>query len=135
MGDSLITPAVDGTLLPHFVTRTGSSTVIKPSLASVATCLTLFAIANVSHAATSIGFVNMLEVWPSGNIAFTISGAGPCNGQFILNASSPGTKNIYAALLAAKHAKTSVRVEHTSCGTAEGYGGNYAYVDYLYVLD
>jgi hypothetical protein len=79
------------------------------------------------------GNVLWLEVWSSGNVAFTLTGVtAPCNGQFLINASSPGIKNIYAALLAAKHAGTAVGVHQSICGPAEGYGGSYALVDYLY---
>lgn len=84
-------------------------------------------------AAQYTGSVNMLEAWPSGNIAFTLDVAGPCNGQFIINASAPGAKNLYAALLSAKISGKTVRVAQSACGPADGYGGNYAFVDYLYV--
>jgi len=81
------------------------------------------------------GAVTMLEVWPSGNVAFTLAVPGPCNGQFIVNASSAGAKNMYAALLAAKEAGRTIRVSQTVCGPADGYGGSYAVVDYLYPED
>jgi len=81
------------------------------------------------------GAVTMLEVWPSGNVAFTLAVPGPCNGQFIVNVSSMGAKNMYAALLASKEAGRTIRVSQTVCGPADGYGGNYAVVDYLYPED
>ena len=81
------------------------------------------------------GTVDMLETWPSGNVAFTLNGAtGPCNGQFILNHSSAGTKNLYALLLAAKSTGKQVMVVQSTCGAADGYGGSYGLVDYLYLL-
>jgi hypothetical protein len=89
----------------------------------------------VASAATYTGLVTMLEIWQSGNVAFILAGAAPCNGQFIINVSSPGTKNMYAALLAAKQAGKPIRVSQTICGAAEGYGGSYALVDYLYPED
>lgn len=93
------------------------------------------AVASLAFAASHTGQVTTLEVWTSGNVAFTLAGATPCNGQFILNVSSAGTKNQYAALLAAKQSGKPVRIYSGSCGPAEGYGGNYALVDYLYVED
>jgi hypothetical protein len=45
----------------------------------------------------------MVEVWNSGNVAFTpLPVAIACNGKFTLNAPSPGFENQYAALMAAK---------------------------------
>ena len=79
------------------------------------------------------GNLVMLEVWSSGNIAFTLSVANvPCNGQFIINASTAGAKNLYAALLLARAAGTTITVSNSVCGPADSYGGNYAIVDYLY---
>jgi exo-beta-1,3-glucanase (GH17 family) len=89
--------------------------------------------APVALAATYIGTIVSIEVWSLANVAFTLSVAGPCNGQYILNASSPGTKNMYAALLAAKHAGKAVRVYQSTCGPADNFGSSYAVVDYLYV--
>jgi hypothetical protein len=75
----------------------------------------------------------MVEVWTSGNVAFTLSpAASGCNGQFVLNASSPGFKNQYAALLAAKSQGSAIKVITSGCGTADGYGGNYNLPTYLY---
>jgi hypothetical protein len=102
---------------------------------AVAWTLLLLALAAPAKAVEFTGVISMLEVWPSGNVAFTLAGAAPCNGQFILNASAPGTKNMYAALLAAKHAVKPVRIYHSSCGVAEGGAPNYALVGYLYVED
>jgi hypothetical protein len=82
-----------------------------------------------------IGYVEMLEAWRAGNVAFTLSVTGvPCNGQFILNKSDDGTKNLYAMLVAAKAADRTVKVYFTSCGPAEGVAGsNYAQLNYLYL--
>jgi hypothetical protein len=61
-----------------------------------------------SHSALATdytGTVETLEVWVTGNIAFTLSApiSSSCQqAQFILNKSQDGTKNMYAALLAAK---------------------------------
>jgi hypothetical protein len=91
------------------------------------------------HAATVdvSGNVAMLETWSNGNIAFTLSTTvSSCNGQFILNVSSAGAKNQYATLLAAKAKGGRVRVYGTdACITAEGGGGNYIPVSYVYLLD
>jgi hypothetical protein len=93
---------------------------------------------NVSpvYAADITGTVAMLEVWRNGNVAFTLSAPiSECNQQFILNVSSPGTKNMYAALLAAKKTGAPVRVYTGGCGLAEQYGGSYNIVEYLYVVE
>jgi hypothetical protein len=77
----------------------------------------------------------MVEAWPSGNVAFRITTAGvPCNGQFILNRTAAGTRNLYALLLTAKATGRQVRVAQSTCGPADDYGGNYAIVNYLYLL-
>lgn len=86
-------------------------------------------------AAAVVGTVDQLELWRGGNVGFTLStSVSACNGQFILNASTPGTRNLYTALLSAKLTGTRVDVRYTGCGAAEGYGGSYNLVDYLYVL-
>lgn len=86
-----------------------------------------------AHAASYIGAIDWIEVWPSGNVAFKLKNVtAPCNGQFLINASMPGAKNLYAYLLTIKATKDSATVAHTTCGPADGYGGNYAVVDYLY---
>ncbi len=81
------------------------------------------------------GEVLMLEAWRTGNVAFTLDAPGvPCNGQFILNKSDPGSKGLYAMLLAAKAAGRTVRAYVDGCGAAEGHSGtNYAQVAYLYL--
>jgi hypothetical protein len=81
------------------------------------------------------GEVSMLEGWQTGNVAFTLFASGvPCNGQFILNKSDPGAKNLYAMLLTAKASGKTVTVYFTTCGVAEGYGStSYAQVGYLYL--
>jgi hypothetical protein len=80
------------------------------------------------------GKVDMLEVWQSGNVAFTLSTAvSACNAQFILNYSSNGSKNMYSALLAAKISGNTVNVTYSdACGNAENYGGQYNVPTYLY---
>jgi hypothetical protein len=78
------------------------------------------------------GEITWLELWRSGNVSFTLSATGvPCNGQFILNRSEAGTKNQYAALIAAKLAGRTVSVYFDACGPAEGYGADFAQVAYL----
>jgi hypothetical protein len=81
------------------------------------------------------GEVIWLEVWRNGNVAFRMptNVAVPCNGQFVLNKSDPGTKNQYATLVAAKLAGRTVTVYFDVCGPAEGYGASYAQVAYLYL--
>lgn len=89
--------------------------------------------AATAHAASYIGEILWIEVWPSGNVAFKLKNVtAPCNGQFLINASMPGAKNLYAYLLTIKASKDSATVAHTTCGPADGYGGSYAIVDYLY---
>ncbi len=79
------------------------------------------------------GSVTWLEVWKSGNVAFRLDAANPpCNGQFVINKSDPGFKNLYAALIAARLAERPITVYAAACVAAEGYGGNYASVEYLY---
>jgi hypothetical protein len=83
------------------------------------------------------GTVSLLEVWKNGNVAFSlIPAAAGCNTQFILNFSANGTKNQYAALLAAKTKGAPVSV-HTSgtCIVAENYGGSYHEPLYIYAMD
>jgi hypothetical protein len=89
----------------------------------------------LAHAADVTGKVDMIEIWSNGNVAITLAAAIPgCNGQLILNASSPSTKNIYAAVLAAKHADRSIRIVTNGCGAAEGYGGSYHLPLYVHPL-
>ena len=82
-----------------------------------------------------VGQVTMLEAWRTGNVAFTLSAAGvPCNGQFIVNKSDPGAKNLYALLVTAKSTGQNIRAYFDGCGQAEGYGStNYAQVAYMYL--
>lgn len=89
-------------------------------------------------ATTYTGTVSMLEVWESGNIAFTLATSTPtCNGQFILNASAPGAKNQYAAVLAAKTKGSQITVYVSgNCIAADGYSGSsYNEPLYIYSLD
>jgi hypothetical protein len=85
------------------------------------------------------GTVDSLELWVNGNIAFTLSqpvAPGCTLNQFILNKSADGTRNMYAALLAAKKSGSSVRVTTNGCGVAEGYtASTYNLVTYLNVID
>ena len=80
-----------------------------------------------------VGNVTWIEVWKAGNVAFKLDVANPpCNGQYGLNKSDPGFKNLYAALIAARFADRPITVYAPSCVPAEGYGGSYASVEYLY---
>ena len=91
--------------------------------------------AGIANSADVTGKIEMIEVWANGNIAFSFyPPMGVCNNQVILNASIGSTKNIYAAILAAKHADRSVRVVTNGCGPAEGYGGSYNLPLYVYPL-
>ena len=92
-----------------------------------------FAIGMQAQAASYTGTIGWIEVWPNGNVAFVVTGAAPpcAPQQFILNASNPGTKNQYALLLTLKSQGKPVRVSSSVCGPAEGYGANYALVEYL----
>jgi hypothetical protein len=82
------------------------------------------------------GTVAMLEVWKSGNVAFTLSpSVSTCNGQFILNRSDPGTRNQLATLLTAKATGRTVRVHSSGCIAADDYGHSYNSVAYLYLQE
>lgn len=97
----------------------------------------LLSLSATAYAIDITGTVAMLEVWRNGNVAFTLSTpTTSCNGQFVLNTSEPGTKNRYAALLAAKKTGSQVRVYSSGCVEAENYGAaQYNPVDYLYVIE
>jgi hypothetical protein len=101
----------------------------------VALCLVLAT--QGARSADYTGTVAMLEVWDNGNVALTLNSSVPtCNQQFVLNASSPGFKNLYAAVLAAKKSGAPIRVYTNGCGPADGAGGSsYNIPAYLYVLD
>jgi hypothetical protein len=100
-------------------------------LAAIALLSTLSAAP--AQAASFIGPIDWIEVWPSGNVVFKLKGVtAPCNGQFLINNSMPGAKNLYAYLLTIKATGNTATVAHTTCGPADGYGGNYAVVDYVY---
>ena len=103
-----------------------------------AALLGLVAATSANAAVGFSGTVTWMEVWRNGNVAFRLSDSastGTCNGQFILNASDPGTRNQYAALLAAKKTGSAVSVySYLPCGPAENYGSSYIIVDYLYVV-
>lgn len=86
-----------------------------------------------AQAASYIGEIDWIEVWPSGNIAFKLKNVStPCNGQFLINNSMAGAKNMYAYLLTIKTTGNTATVAHSTCGPADGYGGNYAVVEYLF---
>ena len=89
--------------------------------------------ATPAQAANYIGAIDWIEIWPSGNVAFKLKNVtAPCNGQFLINNSMPGAKNLYAYLLTIKSTGNTATVAHTTCGPADGYGGSYAVVEYLY---
>jgi hypothetical protein len=107
---------------------------VRPGVLALA-FLTLSAAAT---AASYSGTVAMLEIWPSGNVVFSLNGVAlPCNGQTVINKSMPAVKNLYAALLAAKISGRQVMLSSSVCGPAEDYSPSVQYnqVDYLYVLD
>lgn len=105
----------------------------RASVASIGLALAASLISGTASAASYIGEIDWIEVWPSGNIAFKLKNVNaPCNGQFLINASMPGAKNLYAYLLTIRATRDSATVAHTTCGPADGYGGSYAIVDYLY---
>jgi len=102
--------------------------------------LALFGIASAfpAVASTHTGTVSMLELWPNGNVVFTFNGTTlPCLSQAVVNQSSGGAKNIYAALLSAKLSSRTVQLSTSGCVPADGYNPSvlYAKVDYLYVND
>jgi hypothetical protein len=112
----------------------------RRKVSGVGSCALALAVAWGSAHADTVdvtGNVAMLETWFNGNVAFTLTTAvSACNGQFILNASSAGTKNQYATLLAAKSKGVQVRVYGAgTCGAADGGLGNYNLVSYVYLLD
>src|SRR5687767_7408293 len=48
--------------------------------------MAVLAISRLAAASTHTGTVAMLELWPNGNVAFTLNGVTlPCNGQVIVN--------------------------------------------------
>jgi hypothetical protein len=105
----------------------------RARLASMTLAWVASLVSGMASAASYIGEIDWIEVWPSGNVAFKLKNVtAPCNGQFLINASMPGAKNLYAYLLTIKATKGSATVAHTTCGPADGYGASYAVVDYLY---
>jgi hypothetical protein len=110
---------------------------MKKSAMTVLSVMVLLNLTSIRSALAGdfTGKVEMLEVWENGNIAVSLTPAiVGCNAQVILNQSRPGTKNLYAALLAAKHADRAVRIYTNGCGIADGYGGSYNLPLYIYVL-
>jgi hypothetical protein len=74
--------------------------------------------AAISPAMASVNFtgkIDWVEVWATGNIAFTMIPAisGTCNGQFIVNASMPGAKALIATVLSSKAQGKQIRVAST----------------------
>lgn len=89
-----------------------------------------------AYAYTSFnGKVDMLEIWATGNAAFTLTppATGLCNNQFIVNFSYPGARNLIATIITAKALNRPVTVSTYGCIAADGYGGSYIRVDYLYL--
>lgn len=98
--------------------------------------LCLLSTTTLVHAADFVGKISMVEVWRSGNVAFSLLPAiSSCNGQVILNASDPGFKNQFAAVLAAREAGRQVLIRTYSCGPADNYGGSYNIPEYIYPLE
>ena len=93
------------------------------------------ALAGQAQSASSIGNVGWVEVWPSGNLAFRIAGTtAPCTTQtFIINKTNEGAKNLIATVLMARASGIPLTVTNSVCGPADGYGGSYAIIDYLYI--
>jgi hypothetical protein len=91
--------------------------------------------ADVSYSGT----IEIIEVWKLGNVAFRLNGvSGTCanNNWMVINKSSPGAKNLYAALIASKLAGKAIRVSAYGCGPADEYGPTpYLQIDYLYMID
>lgn len=105
---------------------------MKASMVRWVFCVLTFLSCTVA-AGDFTGTIGWMEVWRSGNVAFTLSPAIPsCNGQVILNLSDPGLKSMFATILAAKEAGHAVRIYTTDCGPAEGYGGSYNIPLYIY---
>jgi hypothetical protein len=110
----------------------------KIGMSKVALLIVAVASPLLASASTHSGTVAMLETWPNGNIVFTLNGVTlPCNGQAVLNVSSVGVRNMYAAVLSAKLSGRPIQVNTSACVAAEGYNPSVMYVkvDYLYVLD
>ena len=90
-----------------------------------------------AHAGDYTGAITTIEIWAEGNVAFRLAGVGgtcATNEWFVINKSTEGGKNLYAALLAAKLADKPIRINSSGCGPAEGYGSTpYLQVSYLYI--
>lgn len=95
-----------------------------------------FASATSVAAATEVA-IEWIEVWANGNVAFkTTPTASTCNGQYIINQSSAGAKNMYATILSAKIAGKKVAISSASaCGAADNYGGSYNIPRYIYLIE
>ena len=64
--------------------------------------LLLATVVQPAHAYVSFtGTINVLEIWKTGSGAFTLSPtvASFCGGQFVVNASAPGSRNLVATLI------------------------------------
>ena len=91
-----------------------------------------------AFAADYTGNVNMLEIWRTGEVAFTLATTvGTCNGQFIINPSwNDAAKSLYAAVLSAKTKGAPIRVITSACAPADAMpSSSYNVPVYLYVLD
>jgi len=108
------------------------------ALLGSAIALTIGSVAQAQSASYN-ATIEIIEVWRNGNVAFRLNGvSGTCgsNNWMVLNKSWDGTKNMYAALIAAKLADRPVRVYSSGCAPAENYTPTpYVLVDYLYIAD
>jgi hypothetical protein len=92
-------------------------------------------VASSVRAETFVSTVAWIETWRNGNVAFGLTTTvGTCNSQFIVNASAPGAKNQYAALLAAKARGVAVHVVTSGCGAADNYNPAISYNIPEYIL-
>src|SRR5690349_17192056 len=89
-----------------------------------------------AQAASYTSTIEVIEVWANGNVAFRLDGvSSTCatGNWFVINKSSPGMKNFYAAVLTAKSTDHPIRVSTSGCAPAENYNTTpYIQIDYLY---
>jgi hypothetical protein len=92
-----------------------------------------------AQAVSYTGTIEIIEIWKIGNVAFRLNGfSSACafNNWMVLNKSSDGTRNMYAALLAAKMSGKAVRISSPGCAPAENYNSTpYLQIDYLFIAD
>jgi hypothetical protein len=119
------------------IRESGNMSPITRRLSFAAGILAALGVVSSAYAADYTGTISMLEVWDNGNVAFRLAPeATTCNTQFVINSSSLGLKNLYAAVLAAKKTGTPIRVVTYACGPADGFGGSsYNIPVYIYELD